>query len=112
MFKTTGVNDFVGQWLAGAPVWIDRNAYWANHSNHHNDAGTTDDPDLRKYQDYAIPKKRLARKITRDLTGITAYRTIKANVQRGGWRVLVRRAGRYVAPHCRQCCGSNRHRES
>ena len=92
LFKSTAPNDFVARWLSGAPVWIDPKEYWLNHSKHHNDAGSPDDPDLYKYQDYAIPKKRLARKIARDLTGVTAYRTFRGNIARNGWRVLVRPA--------------------
>lgn len=90
MFKTTRINDFVGQWLGGAPIWIDMHAYWVNHSKHHNDAGTPDDPDLYKYQDYAITKKRMRRKIARDLVGMTTWRTLRGNYARGGWRVFVR----------------------
>lgn len=89
-FRTTGLNRFVGQWLAGAPIWIELNAYWANHSKHHMDAGTPDDPDLYKYESYAIPRASMARKVFRDLTGVTAYRTIQLTWKRLGWRYAMR----------------------
>lgn len=92
LFKSDGANRFVGHWLAGAPVWIDLDEYWKNHSKHHLDAGTPDDPDLYKYRDYAIPRERMARKIVRDLTGVTAYRTLRGNYRRRGWKAFVRPA--------------------
>ncbi len=90
LFRTTRLNDFVGQWFGAAPIWLERNAYWSNHSKHHMDAGTPDDPDLHKYENYAVPRMSMARKVMRDLFGVTAYKTIRFNIRRLGWSYTLR----------------------
>ena len=45
-FKNKAVDDFVGEWLVGAPMNISLAAYRAYHLKHHKYAGTPDDPDI------------------------------------------------------------------
>lgn len=90
LFRTTGLNDFFGQWFGAAPIFLELRAYFSNHSKHHKDAGTPDDPDLHKYENYAVPRASMARKILRDLTGVTAYKTIRFTMKRIGAAYLLR----------------------
>ncbi len=78
LFASRALNEHVGNWLAAAPTFNDMEAYIRGHLVHHRTAGTHDDPDLPNYQDYPITRKRLRRKLKRDLTGQTGWRTVKA----------------------------------
>lgn len=78
LFKSPRLNHFCGNWLAGYPVFSSMQSYSEGHLKHHRHAGTKDDPDLPNYQDYPIPRSRLKRKITRDVTGQVGYRRIKS----------------------------------
>ena len=52
-------------------------AYMRGHLEHHRLAGTTEDPDLPNYRDYPISRDRLWRKLRRDLSGQTGWRTLQ-----------------------------------
>ena len=77
LFATQRLNEVVGDWLAAAPTFGNVGAYMRGHLVHHRTAGTADDPDLPNYRDYPISRTRLRRKLTRDLTGQTGWRSIK-----------------------------------
>lgn len=77
LFATQRLNEVVGGWLAAAPTFGNVGAYMRGHLVHHRKAGTADDPDLPNYRDYPITRTRLRRKLTRDLTGQTGWRTLK-----------------------------------
>ncbi|MEE4382776.1 MAG: fatty acid desaturase family protein [Pseudomonadales bacterium] len=85
LFATQRLNDFVGEWLAAPPTFNNLRAYMRGHLLHHRDAGTERDPDLPNYRDYPISRERLRRKLWRDLSGQTGWRTLK-----GLGRTLVR----------------------
>lgn len=74
LFKSTRLNQFVGTWLAAAPVFSDMQTYSRQHSIHHKDVGTAKDPDLGNYAGYPISKVSLLRKVLRDLCGLTALK--------------------------------------
>jgi fatty acid desaturase len=74
LFKTAKLNKLIGTWLAAAPVFSDMQTYSRQHSIHHKDVGTENDPDLGNYADYPITKGSLSRKILRDLCGLTALK--------------------------------------
>jgi len=78
LFKTPALNDFCGKWLAGYPIFSDKEAYMRVHLVHHQKAGTPEDPDLSNYQDYPIPRSRLRRKIWRDLSGQIGWRRVRS----------------------------------
>ena len=78
LFTSTKANEFVGTWLSGYWVFSDKNAYMRGHLVHHRMAGTREDPDLKNYQDYPIPRSRFWRKVSRDVTGQIGWRRIKS----------------------------------
>ena len=65
------VNDFVGHWLAGAPIGGSLKAYRPYHLQHHKYAQQPEDPDLVLSAPFPITQTSLKRKIIRDLTGQT-----------------------------------------
>jgi fatty acid desaturase len=77
LFRTQWLNEVVGDWVCAPPGFSNIRAYMRGHLKHHRLAGTRDDPDLANYRDYPISRKRLKRKLTRDITGRTGWRTIK-----------------------------------
>ncbi|MCB1646555.1 MAG: fatty acid desaturase family protein [Pseudomonadales bacterium] len=78
LLTSPALNDFVGNWLAGYWVFSDKAGYMRAHLQHHQKAGTEDDPDLPNYRDYPITRERLRRKLTRDLTGQVGWRRLKS----------------------------------
>lgn len=77
LFASQRLNDLVGDWLAAAPTFNNMRAYMRGHLVHHRLAGTDQDPDLPNYRDYPISRERLRRKLLRDLTGRTGWRSLK-----------------------------------
>jgi fatty acid desaturase len=65
------VNDFVGQWLCGAPVGAGLESYRNYHLGHHKFAQQAEDPDLGLSAPFPITRQSLRRKMARDLTGQT-----------------------------------------
>ena len=78
LFKTKGLNTWVGQWLCALPTLGDLASYARGHTAHHRLAGTDKDPDLPNYRAYPIKKSSLYRKWTRDLTGQTGFKLLAA----------------------------------
>jgi fatty acid desaturase len=74
LFRTTKLNDVIGQWLCALPVMNDQPSYARGHLEHHRKAGTHEDPDLPNYQAYPVSKESFRRKMTRDLTGQTGFK--------------------------------------
>ena len=77
LFRTQRLNEWVGEWLLAPPTFNNMKAYMRGHLHHHRLAGTHEDPDLPNYRDYPISRDRLRRKIARDLTGQTGWRTVR-----------------------------------
>ena len=78
LFKTKGLNLWVGQWLCALPTLGDLASYARGHTAHHRLAGTDEDPDLPNYRAYPIKKSSLYRKWMRDLTGQTGFKLLAA----------------------------------
>ncbi len=78
LFRTRGLNTWVGQWLCALPTLGDLASYARGHTAHHRLAGTDEDPDLPNYRAYPIKKRSLYRKWTRDLTGQTGFKLLAA----------------------------------
>lgn len=74
LFNSTVLNQLVGTWLVSAPVFTDMKTYSRQHTLHHKDVGSTNDPDLANYAAYPISKASLRRKVLRDLMGRTALK--------------------------------------
>ncbi|MDZ7686029.1 MAG: fatty acid desaturase family protein [Gammaproteobacteria bacterium] len=71
------LNAFVAEWLLAPASFANNRAYMRGHWQHHRQAGTENDPDLPNYRDYPITRARLRRKIKRDITGQTGWRSVK-----------------------------------
>lgn len=74
LFKTKTQNQFVGQWLCGAPLWHDMEAYRTYHLSHHQNTGTANDPDLPLKAGYPTNKRSFARKVGRDISGVSGLK--------------------------------------
>ena len=74
LFKTKKQNQFVGKWICGAPLWHDMEQYRLYHLEHHQNTGTEHDPDLPLKAGYPTNKKSFARKVTRDISGLSGLK--------------------------------------
>ena len=72
--RNIAINDFVGHWLAGAPIGGSLKAYRPYHLQHHKYAQQPEDPDLILSAPFPITPTSLKRKIIRDLTGQTFFK--------------------------------------
>lgn len=81
-FRTRWLNDVIGHWVAGGLLNTSMYAYRAYHLKHHQYAGTTDDPDLGIANAYPTTPASLKRKLTRDVTGQTGWKALKAQAAR------------------------------
>lgn len=71
LHSNAAVNDWVGEWLCGAPVGARLQSYRAYHLKHHRFTEQPEDPDLALSAPFPITRGSLWRKIVRDLTGQT-----------------------------------------
>ena len=76
LFKNRKFNDFVGNWLAGYPIYLSANMYRAHHLEHHAKTWTDGDPDLSLATTFPVSKASMARKVIRDLLGITGLKKL------------------------------------
>src|SRR4051794_23725932 len=74
LFRDRRVNDWVGNWLCGYPIWSDLRPYRPYHLQHHSKTGTMEDPDLGLVRPFPITRTSLKRKIWRDLSGRTGVK--------------------------------------
>ena len=84
LFRSKVLNQWVGKWLCAGPVFYRIEDYMSNHLKHHAKAGSIEDPDLSRYQDYPVPIQSLRRKIIRDLTGRTSFNFLRTLLQSNG----------------------------
>lgn len=68
------VNNFCGEWLTGAAVGSDLQAYRAYHLSHHRYTQQPEDPDLSLSAPFPASRTSMARKILRDISGIAFFR--------------------------------------
>jgi len=76
LFRRRWLNDWVGTWLVGGPVWSDVVRYREHHRRHHTQTGTERDPDLGLVRPFPTSRASLVRKLLRDLLGWTGLRRI------------------------------------
>jgi fatty acid desaturase len=74
LFANAKANDWVGQWLCAAPMFADLNVYRRYHMTHHREAGSERDPDLPNYRGYPVGRASFARKLLRDIVGLTGLK--------------------------------------
>ena len=80
LFKTRWANEWAGCWLAAYPVIQDMHRYRRHHLAHHRFTGTERDPDLALASGFPISGASFARKIARDLFGITGAKALIGSV--------------------------------
>ncbi|NQV70176.1 MAG: fatty acid desaturase family protein [Pseudohongiella sp.] len=104
LFKSRGLNQWVGKWLCAGPMLYRIDDYMSNHLKHHAKAGSTEDPDLSRYQHYPMASASFRRKLFRDFTGRTTFNFLRTSFRSNGiitadesgrkrfdlWRLLLR----------------------
>lgn len=76
LFRTRWLNDVVGRWLCGAPMWTHLDAYRKHHLGHHAYTNTDRDPDLGLVSPFPVSRRSLTRKLLRDITGLTGLKRL------------------------------------
>jgi fatty acid desaturase len=76
LFNNKKVNDFVGRWFGGYPVFQNLIKYRHYHVLHHKNNGLEEDPDLLLTRGYPTSKRSMFRKFARDLSGMTGLKYI------------------------------------
>lgn len=76
LFKNRKLNDFAGNWLAGYPIYLSATMYRAHHLEHHAKTWTDADPDLSLATAFPVSRASMARKVMRDLLGITGLKKL------------------------------------
>lgn len=76
LFKNRKLNDFVGTWLAGYPIYLSAEMYRAHHLEHHAKTWTEDDPDLSLASGFPVSKASMTRKVMRDVLGVTGLKQL------------------------------------
>lgn len=74
LFRTPALNDGLTDWLCARPVWGHVARYRKHHVAHHAWAGTDRDPDRSLVAPFPISRGSMARKLARDLSGISGLR--------------------------------------
>jgi fatty acid desaturase len=76
LFKNRRLNDFVGNWLCGYPIYLSADMYRTHHLEHHAKTWTDGDPDLALATAFPVSRRSMARKVMRDLLGITGLKQL------------------------------------
>lgn len=82
LLKNRRLNDWVGNWLCGYPIWSDLRAYRPYHLQHHAKTWTREDPDLALAAPFPITRQSFRRKVWRDLSGQTGWQRLRETVRR------------------------------
>lgn len=76
LFRTRWLNETGVDWLCARPVWSDVARYRTHHLGHHAHTGTERDPDLGLALAEPMSRGSLARKLLRDISGLSGLRRI------------------------------------
>lgn len=76
LFNNRALNDFVGNWLAAYPIYLSADMYRGHHLEHHAKTWTEGDPDLSLATPFPVSKASMARKVVRDLLGVTGLKQL------------------------------------
>ena len=76
LFRTRWCNDVLADWLCARPVWSDTARYREHHLGHHAHTGTERDPDLGLALAEPMSRGSLARKLLRDVSGLSGLRRV------------------------------------
>jgi fatty acid desaturase len=74
LFKTPWLNEVVGDWVCARPVWNDLKKYRVHHFIHHRKTSQPEDTDRSLVEPFPTTRASLARKLGRDLVGITGLK--------------------------------------
>ena len=74
LFKSRWANDVLTDWLCARPIWQNLPKYKVHHLAHHTRTGTEQDPDISLHAGYPVNRASLARKMLRDLSGLTGLK--------------------------------------
>jgi fatty acid desaturase len=77
LFSKKWLNDIVGRWLLAYPAFVPFNAYRRSHFAHHKDEMGPNEPDLNLYLGYPITKASMKRKLKRDASGQSGWKSLK-----------------------------------
>lgn len=76
LFRHRWLNDHLTDWLCARPIWQHVGKYRSHHNRHHKHAGLADDPDVSLYRSYPSTRAGFARKLLRDMSGLTMLRVV------------------------------------
>ena len=79
LFRNKRLNDWVASWFTAYPIMLSVHVYRTIHLQHHKATWTDADPDRGLAKPFPITKRSFARKVVRDLSGLTGlsrYRLI------------------------------------
>src|SRR5262245_30302080 len=80
LFTNRRANDWIGRFLLAYPTYQAMLVYRRVHFAHHRDEMGPDEPDTALYAGYPIARDSWRRKLTRDGTGISAYKNFRVLV--------------------------------
>jgi fatty acid desaturase len=86
LFSNRRLNDFVGRWIVGYPIFTSTDAYRRVHMAHHRHEFGPDEPDIPLYSGYPITGASFRRKLVRDATGQTAVRLFRELFAIARWK--------------------------
>jgi fatty acid desaturase len=76
LFANRRLNDVAGNWLAGYPIYLSADMYRVHHLEHHAKTWTEGDPDLALATPFPVSRASMARKVARDLSGVTGLKQL------------------------------------
>ena len=76
LFNNRKLNDWVGNWLAAYPLYLSADMYRPHHLDHHGKTWGDTDPDRGLAEGFPVSKASMARKIARDLFGLTGLKQL------------------------------------
>ena len=76
LFNNRKLNDWAGNWLAAYPIYLSADMYRAHHLDHHAKTWGDTDPDRSLADGFPVSKMSMARKLLRDLFGITGLKQL------------------------------------
>src|SRR5690349_4148459 len=85
LFTRKRLNDWVGRWVVGYPVFISTDVYRRGHMAHHKDEFGPNEPDMNLYQGYPITKASFLRKLRRDAFFESGWKNFKSLLR--GYRI-------------------------
>ena len=86
LFANKRINDFVGRWIVGYPIFTSTDAYRRVHMAHHRHEFGPDEPDIPLYSGYPITPASFRRKLVRDATGRTGFRLFRDQFAPARWK--------------------------